>query len=440
MIATNKLEMLAGNGSIVLEQAGHLHTALQSYALNEYSSALISATTQVYDALGKLIKLCDEVILSDEVEKCAALAPENVDSVVKMVETAVQRLADLANEKMAEGVNGGSPRAPHTPKTPNTLQRPTIDVAAQRTSLPDIPLTPRERDQLEQASANVRPSFSSENLLCDASPPPKPPLPNRHTDPPPLPPKRRPSTSTKSVPAHELDSATPDSALFLQCGGALDRNSLRSRSPEDNSSLLSASAGSLDSALNHSREEEELKHLTLDTSHDEAHLCSDIGLIKQSVSENWDEAESMQHVTETGNHRNSDESGFVSFRSSTQSVIAKHVSSSSFTAKSTAAAISNVISKFDAITEQNSKFSSSSSSIENQETTSSIQVLSSQVSSSITAREVTDQMEAMNASLDDVFGGVSDEKPPLPEKTRKSSVRRVSTYDNVDETDAAELR
>lgn len=35
--------------------------------------------------------------------------------------------------------------------------------------------------------------------------------------------------------------------------------SLRSRSPEDSSSLLSASAGSLDSILNHSREEEEIK-------------------------------------------------------------------------------------------------------------------------------------------------------------------------------------
>lgn len=37
--------------------------------------------------------------------------------------------------------------------------------------------------------------------------------------------------------------------------------SLRSRSPEDSSSLLSASAGSLDSILNQSREEEEIKAL-----------------------------------------------------------------------------------------------------------------------------------------------------------------------------------
>lgn len=37
------------------------------------------------------------------------------------------------------------------------------------------------------------------------------------------------------------------------------RMSLRSRSPEDSSSILSASGGSLDSMLNHSREDEEIK-------------------------------------------------------------------------------------------------------------------------------------------------------------------------------------
>jgi Rap guanine nucleotide exchange factor 1 len=42
---------------------------------------------------------------------------------------------------------------------------------------------------------------------------------------------------------------------------SFDRISLRSKSPEDTSSLLSASAGSLDSVLNHSREEEEIQVL-----------------------------------------------------------------------------------------------------------------------------------------------------------------------------------
>lgn len=65
--------------------------------------------------------------------------------------------------------------------------------------------------------------------------------------PPPLPPKRR--TRTQQL----LD----ESEGLL--ASSLDRVSLRSRSPEDSSSLLSASAGSLDSALNHSRDEDEIR-------------------------------------------------------------------------------------------------------------------------------------------------------------------------------------
>ena len=65
--------------------------------------------------------------------------------------------------------------------------------------------------------------------------------------PPPLPPKRR-------TRAQQLLEETE--GLLAT---SLDRVSLRSRSPEDSSSLLSASAGSLDSALNHSRDEDEIR-------------------------------------------------------------------------------------------------------------------------------------------------------------------------------------
>lgn len=174
--------MLADNGTFVLEYVLNVHTAVQSYGLNEHSSALISATTQVYDALGKFIKLCDDVILSNEDEQCVVLTKENVESVVELVDNAVQQLAKIANEKLAEQKSAASQNGTPVPlhkTTSNTLQRPVIDVASQRTSLPDISLTPRERDILEQSSANVRPSFSTESILRDSSPPPKPPLPNR---------------------------------------------------------------------------------------------------------------------------------------------------------------------------------------------------------------------------------------------------------------------
>lgn len=463
VISTNKLEMLADNGTVVLESISNVHAALQSYGLSEHSSSLISATTQVYDALGKLIKLCDEVILSEDDEKCASLSKENVESVVELVDNAVQQLANLANEKLAEQQKLSNNSTSHGPgghyskTTPNTLQRPVIDVAAQRTSLPDIPLTPRDRDILEQtAAANVRPSFSTENILRDTdSPPPKPPLPNRHTDPPPLPPKRRPTKPNSSF--HELDAA--NEGMFLQLG--VDRTSLRSRSPEDNSSLLSA--GSLDSALNHSREEEELKNLTIDSSHDEVHPCSDIGLIKTSSNIWSDEAESVQHANATmnldmHNHRNSNESGFVSIRSSTQSVSTKQMMQSSCTTSSnsttltsnvqqksasivasSAAVMQKLNSSIDAIVEQNfvmqestAKSSSSSSTVIQSSSSSLLESNVKEMSSMISGSNT----ESLNASVEEVFGVGTVDKPPLPEKTR----RRVSTYDNVDEVDAAELR
>lgn len=104
--------MLPGNGTVVLESIANVHagteysfflfcivsnkhflndifTALQTYTLNEHSSAIISATTQVYLSLGKLIKLCDEVLLSENEENCASLSNENVTEVVDLVDTAI---------------------------------------------------------------------------------------------------------------------------------------------------------------------------------------------------------------------------------------------------------------------------------------------------------------------------------------------------------------
>lgn len=90
VISRNRLEVLPGNGTVVLESIANVHTSLQSYTLNENSSAFISATTQVYLSLGKLIKLCDEVLLSDDDTNCASLNKENVAEVVDLVDSAVQ--------------------------------------------------------------------------------------------------------------------------------------------------------------------------------------------------------------------------------------------------------------------------------------------------------------------------------------------------------------
>ncbi|XP_049301021.1 guanine nucleotide-releasing factor 2 isoform X5 [Anopheles funestus] len=353
VILKNKLEMLPGNGTVVLESIANVHTALQSYTLNEQSTAFINATNHVYVSLGNLLKLCDEVLLTKEGDDCPSLSKENVKEVVELVENAVNNLVNLANEKLSDrkanvsagNVTGGGTLSSTSGTSSNTLQRPAVDVVSQRTSLPDIPLTPRERDILEQTSLKtVRASHSTESILRDSSPPPppKPPLPDRSQEPPPpLPPKRK-SQHAKNHSFHDTTSSdcnSTDSTMFHVGGGSsvgigsggtggisgsigLDRMSLRSRSPEDNCSLLSASAGSLDSALNHSREEDELRALTSCSSHASAPAASLGGLVMLGTSSTgtqaWEEPADLVGLPQNSNsslNRNSNESGFESMYS-----------------------------------------------------------------------------------------------------------------------------
>ncbi|EAT33919.1 AAEL013817-PA, partial [Aedes aegypti] len=443
VILKNKLEMLPGNGTVVLELIANVHTALQSYTLNENSSALINATNHVYMSLGNLLKLCDEVLLTADNENCPSLSKENVKEIVELVDNAVNNLVNLANEKISDKAAGGTGS-----NSSNTLQRPAVDIASQRTSLPDIPLTPRERDILEQTSLKtVRASHSTESILRDSSPPPKPPLPDRGQDPPPLPPKRK-SQHSKNHSFHETSDCNSDSTTFLGCG-ALDRMSLRSRSPEDNSSLLSASAGSLDSALNHSREEEELRALTQDKS---SLLAGQIGANSSSV---WDESDCSGMLLQSGggpiltdnsvvnlNNRNSNESGFESMYS--LRISRDHQQSNSSTSFKSAAFASNN-SQIHHIHQQHHQHHQQQQHHQKVDTfvTQASGESGELVSTTTTSTEITSSTRLQTASLSKTihqYGSIeaNDEPPALPIKTRQHSIRRErhpSQYDNVDDAE-----
>ncbi|XP_038111584.1 guanine nucleotide-releasing factor 2 isoform X2 [Culex quinquefasciatus] len=486
VILKNKLEMLPGNGTVVLELVANVHTALQSYTLNENSSALINATNHVYMSLGNLLKLCDEVLLTADNENCPSLSKENVKEIVELVENAVNNLVNLANEKISDKAAGSGSGNHHSS---NTLQRPAVDIAGQRTSLPDIPLTPRERDILEQTSLKtVRASHSTESILRDSSPPPKPPLPDRAQDPPPLPPKRK-SQHSKNHSFHETSDAD---STFLGggCGGALDRMSLRSRSPEDNSSLLSASAGSLDSALNHSREEDELRALTNTSSsaittatiHDKASLLG-LGPACRNNSNIWDEADcsGMQLLSGGGpiptdiaalNNRNSNESGFESMyslrisrdhqTSSSTSYKSSNTYSSSSTTNSQLHKSESILDAMGSLggggklismittgqqhlqqqQQQHQKIDTFVTQASGESgdivlTTATTEVCSSRVQKASLSKVI--QYGSIEAN-DEVFSGIelNDKPPALPVKTRSHSIRRErhpSQYDNVDDAE-----
>ncbi|XP_026827742.1 guanine nucleotide-releasing factor 2 isoform X6 [Ooceraea biroi] len=458
VVSKKKLEMLPGNGTIVLDTITTIHNALKSYLLYENSSTLGSATNQVYQALAQLLKLCDDVLLHGD--QSSALDTENVTHVIGLVEEAVKNLVALAHEKIA---NKQKP----TSVANNNRTSGYGSELTQRNSLPDIPLTPRERQILEQTAASsslVRSSHSSESILRDSSPPPKPPLPDRTNiclseensssgTPPPLPPKRR--TRTQQL----LD----ESEGLL--ASSLDRVSLRSRSPEDSSSLLSASAGSLDSALNHSRDEDEIRAImgpndeSLNDSMDLSLMATIQGMQVNGNSNCncWDGSESsipstmllgqqtpqeMLSGVEGKMERLStqtQESGFVSMhsqRSSSQS----YTTGSSMTSKRSSQQ-SSVSYNSQSFSSQQQSFSQSklssdsNGSIFTQKTmTSSKSTISTTNTSGNGDPALLEKLEMESTVASDTNG--TNVPPALPEKrSRRRKERQPSQYDNVPENE-----
>ncbi|CAG9783085.1 unnamed protein product [Diatraea saccharalis] len=293
VITKRKLEMLPDNGTIVFESIANIHKEIKPYCSR--SPQLMSAVKRLCTALAMLIRLCDEITAvslradagNEELDTSApALSPEHVSSVVKGVTSAVEEVAALAQQHMTRPALSPRP-ALVSPRS-----------STQRNSLPDIPLTPKERSLLTGESGNetagVRASHSSESVLdAPDTPPPKPARPSRKIElAPPLPPKRK--------------SANDNSHLAL----SIDRLSLQSHS-----------SGSLDSMLNVSNDEERHVHDTNNHDHvfstppnDIIGVCSCNSSSEMRTSVESQESQlSAPHVHPHNNHnRFSNESGFVS--------------------------------------------------------------------------------------------------------------------------------
>ncbi|XP_062528472.1 guanine nucleotide-releasing factor 2 isoform X11 [Bombyx mori] len=179
VITKRKLEMLPDNGTIVFESIANIHKAIKPYCSR--SPPLTSAVKRLCAALAKLIRLCDEITAvslrsdasNEELDtSVAALSPDHVSSIVKGVTSAVEEVAALAQQHMTRPALSPRP-ALVSPRS-----------STQRNSLPDIPLTPKERSLLTGEPGNeaggVRASHSSESVLdAPDTPPPKPARPNR---------------------------------------------------------------------------------------------------------------------------------------------------------------------------------------------------------------------------------------------------------------------
>ncbi|KAG5886363.1 Guanine nucleotide-releasing factor 2, partial [Gonioctena quinquepunctata] len=430
VVSKQKLEMLPGNGTIVLDTVWLINLAVKSSASAESSNSIKSAILQMYESVARLIKFCDDVLIND---KSSELDMENVNDIVTKVEDAVQNLINLAQEKISH-------QHMTYKTTPRSSYCSSLEMPAQRNSLPDIPLTPKEREILEQTSyvvpPKVRNSHSTESILRDSTPPPKPPLPenlrrsnpNTCITPPPLPPKKKHFRMQKLV----------DESLYVDqspTSNSLERISLRSKSPEDSASLLSESADSVDSVLNHSsREEDEIKDLMeRDDPFFEIHTSDILGA---NSSNSWEESSLSSSLSNHNSdnftsvndyHRLSNtDSGIVSMRSSSYSRSSQmSTTSSQFTQHLSKQSSSQM------------KALKSDSTLQNRNKSSDNQIMTknfSQTSSSSSSSSVV--MVVNSSGGKDVVDFSCEEVPPaIPQKTKKKTERHPSPYDNVpDET------
>lgn len=88
VVSKNKLEMLPGNGTIVLDTVWAINLAVKSSVSSEFSNSIVSATHHMYQSVARLIKLCDDVLIDGA--ESSALDEENVKEVVAQVEEAVE--------------------------------------------------------------------------------------------------------------------------------------------------------------------------------------------------------------------------------------------------------------------------------------------------------------------------------------------------------------
>ncbi|CAG9861022.1 unnamed protein product [Phyllotreta striolata] len=419
VVSKQKLEMLPGNGTIVLDTVWLINLAVKSSV--EATNSITSATFRMYQSVARLIKLCDDVLIDD---KSSELNQENVNEIVQQVEDAVKDLITLVLDKVSH-------QQVSYKTTPRSSYCNSLEMSAQRNSLPDIPLTPREREQIEQnalSKNNGRNSHSTESILREPSPPPKPPLPeffrkSEAATPPPLPPKKKHLKMQQLMDECAYVDHSPSSNSF-------ERISLRSKSPEDSISILSESAGSIDSMLNHSsREEDEIKDIMdRDDMFFENH-SSDIFGANGSTS--WEESSlssslsnhNGDHLTFVNDyHRLSNtDSGIMSIRSSSYSR-SSQMSSNSV--------------QYTQLSKQN-KACKAESSVQKSTKILESQVVSTKQSLSSTSSSV---LSVSNSTSKDVLDFADADLPPaLPQKTKKKTERHPSPYDNVPDEKMGEL-
>ncbi|XP_078685603.1 rap guanine nucleotide exchange factor 1-like isoform X6 [Branchiostoma floridae x Branchiostoma belcheri] len=211
VVDKNILENVPATASEVLQTVMELYSTLNSCLIKEQSSVIMSCHNQVYQSLANLIRWSDQVLLEEgeisNKEAANEVIHAVVDGVKELVQLSIERLQDKS--------------MPRSRSTTEVSPTKTMSPNGHRSSLGEIPLSPREKEIVQQTSPIAR---STESLMSTSSseasgddPPPKPALPrdrilinvDRHRNssppfmkmPPALPPKMtKPAQRTHSMP------------------------------------------------------------------------------------------------------------------------------------------------------------------------------------------------------------------------------------------------
>lgn len=232
VVDNEKLQVIPTTATVVLETVMDVFNLLSHFFLTKDTNSLPSIHKKVCQCLATFIQWADDILLHGE----KSLNKTRAHDVITALSEGVEELKQTSMDKLQDRKNSVSP-----PKSPDPLHRAD---GQKRSSLPDIPLTPREKEILDNTSGmglydntHLTGSKSSDSILGhtrdpteELPPPPKPPLPNdaatihrivkqrtmsasdeldNGNEPPPLPTKeKRPSISNQ-----EFFTSTPKSGL-----------------------------------------------------------------------------------------------------------------------------------------------------------------------------------------------------------------------------------
>ncbi|XP_070501755.1 guanine nucleotide-releasing factor 2 isoform X2 [Chironomus tepperi] len=295
VINKDKLEMLPGNGTILLETIANINSSLKNNKFYAKSSVILSLIQQLQSSLGKIIKICDDALISETENDFIAENKQNINDLIVQLREGVNNLVEIVHEKKSLDLV-------------KNYQQPSfeVDIAgqSQRNSLPDI--TPKEEKQQFYSSLNrthhVKKSQSNENIL--ESPPPKPS--RQLSSAPPLPPKRSIFTTLTTVTKDSVDN----SFLNLDNDQYLKPND---KSPDKNSSTSSLCSMLLESCALETKYNEES---TIKSSY---RTSSDSGSMSINSQTNVMKQHQRQIIINSTEHLDNDFNSEHSFREERES-------------------------------------------------------------------------------------------------------------------------